>query len=49
MQYTVVAGDTLAKLSDRYDVSIDAILWANDMRTGDVLKPGSTLKIPPIS
>ncbi len=49
MQYTVVAGDTLAKLSDRYDVSIEAIGWANDMRTGDVLKPGSILKIPPIS
>jgi LysM repeat protein len=30
-------------------VSIEAIQWANDMRTGDVLKPGMILKIPPIS
>lgn len=49
MQYTVVAGDTLAKLSERYDISVDAIAWANDMRASDILKPGMTLKIPPIS
>lgn len=49
MQYTVVAGDTLAKLSERYDISIEAIAWANDMRASDILKPGMTLKIPPIS
>ena len=48
-QYTVVAGDSLAKLSERYDISIEAIVWANDMRTTDILKPGMTLKIPPIS
>lgn len=49
LQYTIVAGDTLAKLSDRYDVSVDAIAWANDMSTKDTLKPGSVIKIPPIS
>lgn len=49
MQYTIQNGDTLAKLSDKYDVSIEAIAWANDMSVKDVLKPGSTIKIPPIS
>jgi surface antigen len=48
-QYTVVTGDTLAKLSTRYDVSVDAIQWANDLRSWDTLKPGMILKIPPIS
>ena len=48
LKYTIQAGDTLAKLSDRYDVSIDAIRWAND---GDLttLKPGMIIKIPPVS
>lgn len=48
LRYVVKAGDTLAKLSDRYDVSIDAIRWAND---GDLttLKPGMIIKIPPVS
>ncbi len=48
LKYTIQAGDTLAKLSDRYDVSIDAIRWANE---GDLttLKPGMIIKIPPVS
>lgn len=48
IRYTVQAGDTLAKLSDRYDVSIDAIRWANDVDLS-TLKPGMTIKIPPTS
>jgi LysM repeat protein len=39
VQYTVQAGDTLAKISDRYDVSIDAISWANDLSLTETLKP----------
>lgn len=49
LQYTIQTGDNLAKLSDRYDVSIEAIAWANDMSIKDILKPGTTIKIPPIS
>lgn len=49
LQYTIQNGDTLAKLSDKYDVSIEAIAWANDMSIKDVLKPGAIIKIPPIS
>jgi LysM repeat protein len=37
-KYTIQTGDTLAKLSSRFDVSIDAIRWANDLDT-DTLKP----------
>lgn len=48
MRYTVKAGDTLAKISDRYNVSIDAIRWANDIPL-DTLKPGLMIKVPPTS
>jgi LysM repeat protein len=37
--YTVKSGDTLGKLSDVYDVSIEAIEWANDISRRDALKP----------
>lgn len=48
VRYTVKAGDTLGKISDMYNVSIDAIRWAND--TGlDPLKPGMIIKVPPTS
>lgn len=48
MRYTIKAGDTLAKISDKYNVSIDAIRWANDVSL-DTLKPGLVIKVPPTS
>ncbi len=47
--YQIKKGDSLAKLSDTYDISIEAIEWANDISRNDTLKPGMVLKIPPIS
>lgn len=48
VRYTIKSGDTLAKISDRYNVSIDAIRWANDISL-DILKPGTVIKVPPTS
>jgi murein DD-endopeptidase MepM/ murein hydrolase activator NlpD len=46
--YTVKSGDTLGVIAKRFDISIDTIKWANDL-TEDTIKPGQTLKIPPIT
>ncbi|MFH0979898.1 MAG: peptidoglycan DD-metalloendopeptidase family protein [Candidatus Roizmanbacteria bacterium] len=46
--YTVRGGDTLATIAKRFDVSIDTIKWANNLKT-DVIKPGQVLKIPPVT
>ncbi|GAB4219561.1 MAG: hypothetical protein Fur009_6300 [Candidatus Microgenomates bacterium] len=46
--YQVRGGDTLEKIAKMFDVSIDTIKWANDLKT-DVIKPGQTLKIPPVT
>ncbi|MCL2236017.1 MAG: N-acetylmuramoyl-L-alanine amidase [Defluviitaleaceae bacterium] len=43
--YTVVSGDTLWRLSQRYGVTVDAIRDANGM-TSDMLTVGMMLKIP---
>jgi len=48
VKYTIKAGDTLAKISNTYNVSIDAIRWANDVSL-DILKPGMIIKVPPTS
>lgn len=48
IKYTVVNGDTLAKISTKYNVSVDAIRWANDISL-DVLRPGMVIKVPPTS
>lgn len=44
--YTVVEGDSLWKISRRFQVSIEAIKESNKLDT-DFLVPGTTLKIPP--
>lgn len=46
--YTVKGGDTLATIAKRFDVSVDTIKWANNLKT-DTIKPGQVLKIPPVT
>lgn len=41
--------ESIASISDKYGVSTDAVLWANDISMDDELKIGQILKIPPIS
>lgn len=44
--HKTVAGDTVGKLAERYNISSETIKWANDL-TSDALEPGRTLQIPP--
>ena len=46
--YTVREGDTLSGIAGMFDVSINTIIGANDIR-GGVIKPGQTLIILPIT
>lgn len=46
--YSVEQGDTLAKIADKFDVSVDTIKWANDLKR-DSLSVGQELKIPPVT
>lgn len=46
--YRVKSGDSLDKIAKMFDISIDTIKWANDLKT-DMIKPGQILKIPPMT
>lgn len=46
--YVVRDGDTLSTIAKMFRVSINTIVWANDLR-GSTIKPGQTLVILPIS
>jgi murein DD-endopeptidase MepM/ murein hydrolase activator NlpD len=46
--YQVKSGDSLEKIARIFDVSVDTIKWANDLKT-DTIKPGQILKIPPVT
>ncbi len=47
--YTVREGDTLSKIANMFEVSVSTIYWANDLKRGDLVKPGDVLVILPIS
>lgn len=47
--YVVRQGDTIAQIADMFDVSVDTILSANDLKKGDKLKEGDALLILPFS
>lgn len=49
VDYKVQGGDTLESISKKFGVSTDTIRWANDDIKDDVIKPGETIKIPPVS
>lgn len=49
LDYEVKSGDTVSSIAQKFGVSLDTILWANDMGEKDRIKPGQMLKIPPVT
>ena len=47
--YIVREGDSLASIAKMYDVSVNTILWANNMERGAKLAVGQSLVILPVS
>lgn len=47
-EHVVAQGETVAALATRYGVTSDSIKWSNDL-TGDRLKAGAKLRIPPVN
>lgn len=46
LEHEIVAGDSLWELSLRHEVSVDAILRANELDVAAPLRPGQTLRLP---
>lgn len=47
--YTVQAGDSLSVIAQKFGVNVGTILWANNRSAYQYIRPGETLKIPPVS
>lgn len=47
--YVVRDGDTLSEIATMFGVSVNTIVWANDLQRGSALKVGQTLVILPVS
>lgn len=46
--YTVHEGDTLGEIAEMFGVTVNTIVWANDLK-GKVIKPGQELVILPVT
>jgi murein DD-endopeptidase MepM/ murein hydrolase activator NlpD len=46
-EYVVKRGDTLSSIASEKGISVQTILWANNMSSSDYLKLGQALDIPP--
>lgn len=47
--YTVESGDTISTIAEKFDISVNTLLWANDLSVRSVLKPGDELTILPVT
>lgn len=47
--YVVRKGDSISQIAEMFEVSVNTILWANDMKKGEKLKEGDVLFILPVS
>ncbi|HCJ45324.1 MAG: hypothetical protein COZ27_01520 [Candidatus Moranbacteria bacterium CG_4_10_14_3_um_filter_41_65] len=47
--YTVVEGDTVSGIASRNNITVNTILWANDLDNVDQIKPGDQIFILPVA
>jgi surface antigen len=47
--YTVLSGDTVSQIAKKFGVTVNTILWANEVEYVNEIKPGDTLFILPTS
>lgn len=47
--YTVQPDDNLSQIANDFGISVNSLVWANNLKDSDYLSPGQELKIPPVS
>ncbi|OGL52889.1 hypothetical protein A3K55_02100 [Candidatus Shapirobacteria bacterium RBG_13_44_7] len=48
-EYRVQEGDTVSSIAQKFGVSIDTIVWENNLKSVDSIKPGQILKVLPVT
>jgi len=49
VEYIAERGDTLSSLASEFEVSVETLLWANNLAKSSVLKVGQKIVVPPAS
>ena len=47
--YVVKEGDVIGKIAQKFGISVETLLWANDLSTRSYIRPGDELKILPVT
>jgi LysM repeat protein len=47
--YTVEQGDTLSTIAEKFNISLNTLLWANKLTARSIIKPGDNLTILPVN
>jgi len=48
-EYRVVDGDTVSSIAQKFGISIDTIMWENNLKSVDSIKPKQILRILPVT
>lgn len=48
-EYRVKEGDTISLIADKFGVSVDTIVWDNNLKSVDAIKVGQILRILPVT
>lgn len=49
LEYSVMPGDTVGTIAEKFGVSVDTVLWQNDMEPRSSIKPGQKLEVLPVT
>ncbi|MFA7169315.1 MAG: CHAP domain-containing protein [Candidatus Paceibacterota bacterium] len=49
IKYTVQDGDTPSSIATSFSISLYTLLWSNDMKVGDYIKPGQIMEVLPVT
>ena len=49
IDYIVQLGDTVSSIANRFGLTVNTVLWANNLGNYSLIRPGNELKIPPSS
>ena len=49
LEYIIEEGDNPSLISQKFDISLDSLLWANDLNKNSIIRSGQKVVIPPVS
>ena len=48
-EYIVQGGDTISSIAEKFGISVNTILWANNLNERSLIRPDDKLSVPPVS